>query len=263
MKVVNVTKAIEVIRLAIRGVGTAPRNELRAAIETVVEATTATYSFESGKYAKASASHSRTHDVYITQLVLRFVRDRIARGDLSVGAGQKWRLLDVGAAYGRDVLRFLREPDIDPVALENAHGFIAELRRLQRRGKLGPNAVVVADMRNMTTVASESFQCVRNQAALHHLPVVGDGLGADAAVSECRRVLARGGVFSVTVKTGDGVKLIDTGEGIGGRFFQLFTPTLLRGLLERHFLEIVHIEEFVEPRSLGDVPWLFALAIAV
>jgi SAM-dependent methyltransferase len=194
--------------------------------------------------------------------MLSLVRSRIASRELPLRTNEKWRLLDVGAGYGRDVLRFSQEPDVAPVALENAPGFVALLKGLQESGELAADAVIAADMRAMVDVADGSFHCVRNHATLHHLPVVGQGLGADEAVRECRRILVKGGVFYVLVKAGEGLNMIDTKEGIGGRFFQLFTPSLLGQLLRRHDFDIAHMEELVEARGSANVPWVFSLAVA-
>jgi SAM-dependent methyltransferase len=263
MNKADVTSAVEVIRREQAAPQTTPRQELSEAIETVVRTTAETYTRESEAYAQARASQPWEQDARMTDLLLRLVRSRITNGELPIATHQKWRLLDVGAGYGRDVLRFSQEPDIAPVALENAPGFITALRRLQENGQLGPDAVVAGDMRDMTSIPTGSFHCVRNHATLHHLPVVSDGLGADTAVSECRRVLAAGGVFYVLVKAGEGVSMIDTKEGLGGRFFQLFTPAMLEGLLDRHAFKIVHMEELVETRGSTEVPWIFSLAVAV
>lgn len=262
MNTVAVEQAVELIRTAQSKPGSVEPVALRAAVETVVRITAATYTRESETYVQARASRPWEQDAYMTARLLGEVRSRISGGEMFIPAGQKWRLLDVGAGYGRDVLRFAQERDINPVGVDNAPGFVAELRRLQNEGQLGLDSVVAADMRDMTSISSSSFHCVRNHATLHHLPVLSGSIGADVAVSECRRVLVEGGVFYVTVKSGDGVSMIDTKEGLGGRFFQLFTRPMLRDLLGRHGLNVVHLEELVEPRGATDVSWLFALAIA-
>lgn len=259
---VTVEQAVDLIQKAQSAPQSVDRAALQKAVETVVSTTAETYTRESEAYAQVRASQPWEQDAYMTERLLGIVRSRIAEGAIASAPGKKWRLLDVGAGYGRDVLRFAQERDVDPVALEISPGFIAALRRLQRDGQLGSDAVVAADMRDMGSIRSGSFECVRNHATLHHLPVVTGSIGADAAVSECRRVLVNGGVFYVTVKGGDGVSMIDTKEGLGGRFFQLFSHSMLRDLLSRHRLDVVHLEELVEPRGMTNVPWLFALAIA-
>lgn len=239
-----------------------PKEVLKGAIDEVVGTTGDTYTHQSTSYAEAREAQPWDWDSYLEEILLALVRSRIASGRLACPS-QKWRLLDVGAGYGRDVLRLAKLPDVEPVALEYSGGFVKVLQRLQREGVLSPQGVISADMRDITSVPDASFQCVRNHATLHHLPVVPYGLGADAAVAESRRVLVRGGVFYVLVKEGNGVDMIDTGEGLGGRFFQLFTRDLLAELIDRHSFSLVHLEEGIEYRASGEVPWLFALSIAL
>ncbi|MEU2901032.1 methyltransferase domain-containing protein [Streptomyces sp. NPDC001273] len=242
--------------------GAPGRDAVATAVDEVVRATAAAYTAQSSSYEQARESQPWKFDEYLTSTLLKRVRARVAEGKLPLGTATRWRLLDVGAGYGRDVLRFAGEPDIEPVALENADGFVQYLRRAQDEGRIGPDGVVVTDMRDLGSIETGRFHSVRVHATLHHLPLVSYGLGADAAVAGFRRVLAPGGVLYVLVKAGSGVNVIDTGEGLGGRFFQLFTPDLLRQLLERHSFSVVQMEEAVEPRSSGDVDWLFALAVA-
>jgi ubiquinone/menaquinone biosynthesis C-methylase UbiE len=169
-------------------------------------------------------------------------------------------MLDVGAGYGRDVVRFSKEEDIDVAAVEIADGFLDRLRQLQVAGVLGPKAVVKADMRHMPTIPDQTIHCVRNNAALHHLPVTPEGLGADEAIAEAWRILVDGGVLLVLVRGGDGALLLDTREGLGPRFYQLFTPPLLAALLQRHGFSIVEEETLTESREGGDVVWVMAIA---
>ncbi|QJS99677.1 class I SAM-dependent methyltransferase [Streptomyces asoensis] len=258
----NLQDAMRVIEQDQADPGVLTRDVVSAAVDEVVRATAAAYTEQSASYEQAREAQPWKWDEYLTTTLLERVRSRIADGSLSLGAAPQWRLLDVGAGYGRDVLRFAGEPDIEAVALENADGFVEYLRRAQDEGRIGPDGVLVTDMRDLGGIEDGCFHCIRNHATLHHLPLVSHGLGADAAVAGFRRVLAPGGVLYVLVKAGSGVNVIDTGEGLGGRFFQLFTPTLLRQLLERHSFSIVQMEEAVEPRSSGNVDWLFALAVA-
>lgn len=83
--------------------------------------------------------------------------------------------------------------------------------------------IIDADMRDLSAIPDGSFECVRNNATLHHLPLAACGLGADSAISESRRILVDGGVFQCLVKEGTGVEMTDTGEGLGRRFYQYFS----------------------------------------
>lgn len=255
----DISSVLEVIEKSQTSPSLASREELETAIDQIVRITGETYTRESGTYAQVRTGNRGKWD----DELLRLVRKRVADGKLITNPSGKWLLLDVGAGYGRDVLRLSQEPDIEAIALERSAGFVEALRQLQESGKLSRDAVVVGDMRDMSAIADASFDCVRNHAALHHLPVVPYGLGADAAVAESRRVLKKGGMFHVLVKAGFGLKMIDTGEGLGDRFYQLFTPDLLCDLLVRHAFSVVHLEKGVEFRPAGQVDWLFCLAVAV
>jgi SAM-dependent methyltransferase len=263
MRMDEMLAAIDVIRRAQVGAESLDDGPLLAAIDEVVETTADTYTRESKGYESLRESRPWVWDEYLNTTLLKTVRSRIANGSLKVGDDGRWRLLDVGAGYGRDVIRLQREPDINAVALENSPGFVAALRAAQGRGDIAVQGVVAADMRDMSPIPDGSFHCVRNHATLHHLPVVGAGLGADIAVAECRRVLVKGGVFYVLVKAGDGISMIDTDEGLGGRFFQLFSREMLEALLSRNGFSITQLETEIEDRPSGPVDWIFALAIAV
>ncbi len=257
----TVPEAIERIKEAQTG-GTVDRNSLAAAVDLVVDETARTYTRESDSYAAVRNDEPTDWDEVMNRLLLETVRTRLESGALQPTQSGKWRLLDVGAGHGRDFVRFANEPDIEPIALDNSDGFVALLTRVAEENHLSPASVVVADMRDLSALDDGVFQCVRNHATLHHLPVLGPGIGADQAVEETRRVMVDGGIFYVLVKAGDGIQTIDTGEGLGGRFFQLFTEELLVDLLTRHAFSIDYLVERVEPRSTGDVDWLFCLAIA-
>lgn len=259
----DINAAIKIIEDAQAGSTRISQADVAMAVEEVVKTTVDTYSRESGTYYGQRTAQPWDMDEYMIKSLMDLVRSRIASGELKPRS-EKWKLLDIGAGYGRDVLRFSKESDVEPIALEHADGFVRTLQALQAKGELGPNSVVASDMRDMSVVPTANIECVRNHATLHHLPIVPYGLGADAAVAETRRVLVDGGVFYVLVKGGKGVKMIDTGEGLGARFYQLFTPQLLTDLLKRHTFSVVQIEKLIEPRpTSGNVDWVFALAIAV
>src|SRR5215208_707153 len=121
--------ALEMIRLAQSGHGThLTEDDLRAAVEQVVSVTADTYTRESASYAELREQRPSAWDEYMTDILLRTVRHGIAEGRLPAPRDGRWRLLDVGAGHGRDLLRFAQESDTAPVALENAPGFVALLQ---------------------------------------------------------------------------------------------------------------------------------------
>lgn len=258
----DLEQAVQIIRDSQSAWHDSMHDALRDAIEEVVKVTSDTYTRESDLYTQVRQANTWSWEGYIYETLLALVRSRILDGRLP-HQGTRWRLLDVGAGYGQDSLRLANEPDIKPTAVDNSAGFLHVLLELERRGALPQGGVVSADMRHMDVIPDSSYACVRCHATLHHLPVVPAGLGADAAVAEARRVLVAGGVYYVLVKAGAGICIIDTEEGLGGRFYQLFSRCQLASLLERHSFQVVHLEENVEPRPSGDILWHFALAIAI
>jgi len=254
--------AVDVVRTVQSGV-CVRRADVASAIEVLVRATSDSYENEGVGYAERRGRGTSPWDEYLTEALLQCVRTRIAAGRLPVDLKGRWRLLDVGAGPGRDLVRLSHETDILPFALENSPLFVRLLADVAAKLGLPPSAVVAADMRDLSALDDASFQCVRSHATLHHLPVVGEGLGADVAVAETRRVLDTGGVFSVLAKAGTGVEMIDTKEGMGQRFYQLFSSSLMTELLERNRFTVVRIEDRVSHRPAGDVDWMFCLAAAV
>lgn len=255
-------QAIDLIVGAQAGDPAVTESMLADAIEVVVAETEKTYTSSVDMYVDAREADPWDADEEMYSSLLRLVRERIAKGELPSLAGQRWRLLDIGTGYGRDLLRFNAEPDIDAFGLENSRGFFSRLQEMESEGCFRNGGIFFGDMRAIDMVDDSSFHCVRSHATLHHLPVVGLDLGADAAVSEAARILSNGGVFCVTVKQGDGLAAVDTKEQLGSRFYQLYTPELLEALLSRHAFSLESMDELVEPRQTGDVQWIFALAIA-
>lgn len=254
--------ALDCIRRAQAGQLASDSDLVADAVDVVVAATAETYAQQSAGYAALRGYETTKCEEYMTAKLLGTVRASIASGRLPGLDAGRWRLLDLGAGHGRDLLRFLTEPDIIPVGVENASGFAAILHKLERERHLPPGCVVVTDMRDLSLLADATFQCVRSHAALHHLPALSGAVGADQAVAEGRRVLVRGGILYIVVKAGQGVQVIDTREGLGPRFFQLFTPRMLTDMLRRHRFDVLHLEARVSERATGPVDWLFCLARA-
>jgi SAM-dependent methyltransferase len=254
--------AVKVIQQANRSPRTVTRLCLAQAIDMIVIHTRETYEEEARAYEKVRGSEISLEDTRLNRLLLDSVRARLALGLIDSTDPAAWRLLDVGAGYGRDAKFFGMQTDVRVSVIDNCSSFIKILRDRASSGDLILDRVTYADMRNLSTIATGSYECVRNHATLHHLPLAPYGLGADAAVSETRRILVRGGVFHCFVKGGSGIAVTDTEEGLGRRFYQFFTEQSLRELLKRHELEPFHCETIVESRPAGDVGWLLMLGYA-
>lgn len=257
------TRSLEIVRSAQSSTGPPVAAVLDRAIATIVAATADSYSQLSATYAAVRGVQSTEWEEALTRALLSAVRHQIADRSAPAPAGARWRLLDVGAGSGRDLLRFAHESDIEPIALDNAPGLIHRLRDLAACHGLPPESVVEGEMRDLSQFECATFHCVRNHASLHHLPVVSPGHGADVAVAESRRILVAGGIFYVLVRAGEGLTVIDTREGLGARVFQLFSEELLLELLARHRFRALQLNRLVSERGDERLRWIFCLAIAI
>jgi SAM-dependent methyltransferase len=156
----------------------------------------------------------------------------------------------------------VEEPDVAPTALDNAPGLVRQLKALAAAHGLPAESVIEGEMRDLSSLSSATFHCVRNHASLHHLPVIAPGYGADVAIAESRRILVAGGVLYVLVRAGEGLTVIDTREGLGSRVFQLFSPELLASLVERHRFRVLRVEALDSKRGGGAIRWIFCLAVS-
>ncbi len=169
-------------------------------------------------------------------------------------------LLDVGTGYGRDLEYLFGLEGIRAIGIDNANNFVKVLETLAENGKLPKGSFYKADMRNLSIFSDESFDIVRNHAALVHIPVTPIGVGADEVIGESFRVLKPHGLFYVYAKQGEGLQYSDTGEGLGGRVFQLYTPELLLNLLKKHGFDVFNVEFYKSTRPTGTVNWIAVYA---
>jgi SAM-dependent methyltransferase len=263
MGVDSLAKALDLLRASQAGDRTIEANELDLAIDSVVGFTADSYSRHSERYAEARGQRTTPLEERLIAALLSTVRRQIAEHHAPPPAGPRWRLLEIGAGSGRDLLRLAEERDVEPVALDNSPGIVRHLKEVAAADGLPPESVVQCDMRDLSLFSSASFHCVRNHASLHHLPLAPGERGADAAIAESRRVLVDGGVLYVLVRAGEGLTEIDTEEGLGPRVFQLFSAESLADLLARHDLRTLHVEQLNSRRGQQDLCWLFCTATAV
>jgi SAM-dependent methyltransferase len=254
------SEAVGLIKKSTATPNAVPREQLAQAVDSIVECTRLTYEQEAASYEKLRGTEISPDDLCMNRRLLKVVRERIAHGLIHLADAPDWRLLDVGAGYGRDARFFSAEPDIRVSVLDNAEPFLNELRRAATDGEIDLDQIIDADMRDLSMITDSAFECVRNYATLHHVPLVPYGLGADSVVSETRRILVTGGVFQCLVKQGSGIAMTDTGEGLGQRFYQYFDEDSLSQLLMRHDLEPLDCATFRESRPAGDVEWMMMLA---
>lgn len=263
MSSASLASSLDVVRAAQAGEVAVRDDELDRAIQLIVTMTTDSYSRHSEAYAAVRGLRTDRWEESLTRTLLSTVRGQIAERAAPPPRGARWRLLDVGAGSGRDLLRFAKESDVAPTALDNAPGLVRQLRALATAHGLPARSVIEGEMRDLSSLSSATFHCVRNHASLHHLPVVAPGHGADVAIAESRRVLVAGGVLYVLVRAGAGLTVIDTREGLGPRVFQLFSPELLTSLLERHRFRVLRVQPLDSKRGGETLRWVFCLAVSV
>ena len=107
---------------------------------------------------------------------------------------------------------------------------------------------------------NNSFDVVRQNASLLHLPVVAKGYTADKAIEENHRVLKENGLLYIFVKKGNGIQYVDTNEGLGGRIFQFYDEILIKNLVERNSFKILEIINEQEDRNGTIIDWILVIA---
>lgn len=250
--------ALDIVRRAqVHGQDRSDEVALRSAIDKLVNATIDSYEQMAVRYTALHGDKPSIADRRHLKVLLNEVRRRVRLGQVKV-TGRRWRLLDVGAGPGRD-LTFLvsTTDDLDAVAVEMCPTFLKMLRGAENRGRvLSPPYEL--DMRRLTGIPAASYACVRHHATLHHLPLLWRGMGADEAVAESYRVVQPGGILYTLVKRGNGMRIVDTNEGLGSRLFQLYTPEMINELLIRNGFRVIRLDLCWEWQR--NVDWLRVLA---
>ena len=109
----------------------------------------------------------------------------------------------------------------------------------------------------------ESFDIVRHNATLVHMPIIGPEYGADKAICESNRVLKTEGLLYISLKIGNsnGICSIDTNEGLGERIYQLYRKEDVEKLMKENSFKIIDTESIIEKRSENqEIEWFNVLA---
>lgn len=168
-------------------------------------------------------------------------------------------VLDVGTGPGRDI-KFMYSKGIKRVVgLDNSEEFIKILKELEEKGDIPRNSFVKGDMLDIP-FDNETFDIVRQNASLLHIPITTKGEMLDKAIQESYRVLKENGILFVSVKKGKGVQLIDTKEGLGARIYQMHTVESITKILEEHHFRILDIIEIEEQRKQSKIDWINVIA---
>ncbi len=220
--------------------------------ETLIQITKDTYDRQSEKYAEVRSLDLLDFDQKVWSKLLSHI-DKYLTDDY-----KKLKLLDVATGHGRD-LKHAFELGFDVFGVDNSDGFVQGLKKLEDGNIIPKNCFAKADMRSLPFEDS-SFDVVRHQASLLHMPIVGKGYTVDKAIQECYRVLKENGLLYILVKKGDGIQYIDTNEGLGGRIFQFYDESTIKNIVERNGFKTITISKEVEDRKGKIVEWVMVIA---
>ncbi len=168
-------------------------------------------------------------------------------------------VLDVGTGTGKDI-KYMNSRGITKViGLDNSEGMIKVLKELEKRKEIPKNSFIKGDMLNLP-FDNNSFDIVRQNASLLHIPITTKGKMLDKVMQENNRVLRKNGILFVSVKKGHGVQFIDTKEGFDKRIFQMHTIESITKVMEKNDFEILRMIEIKEERQGTNIDWINIIA---
>lgn len=167
-------------------------------------------------------------------------------------------MLDVATGSGRDIM-YAHSRGYNIIGVDNSDGFIGILKRLQDAQMIPADSFRKCDMRKLC-FEDNSFDVVRHNASILHMPIIAKGYTADKVISEAYRVLRPNGLLYVFVKQGNSLQFVDTGEGLGGRIFQFFEHNMINELLQRNGFTIIYTADELEIRPAGNIKWIAVIA---
>ena len=167
-------------------------------------------------------------------------------------------ILDAGTGNGRDMI-YGQSLGYDVIGIDNCKGFIEMLSQHSKDGLIKEGSYKICDMRDLD-FTDDSFDVVRHNASLLHLPLIGKNYTVDLALSEAFRVLKSGGLLYVFVKTGETLEIQDTKENLGGRIFQFFSHKTLNEVICRNGFTILYTADEEEIRESGVINWIILIA---
>lgn len=168
-------------------------------------------------------------------------------------------VLDVGTGTGKDIKYMNSKGITNVIGLDNSEGMIKVLKELQKRKEIPKNSFVKGDMLNLP-FDNSTFDIVRQNASLLHIPITTKGKMLDKVMQENNRVLRHNGILFVSVKKGNGVQFIDTKEGFDRRIFQMHTVESITKVMEENDFKILNIIEIKEERKGNIIDWINIIA---
>jgi len=209
-------------------------------------------------YDKQGEAIAQDRDDVFLEEDRRNLEDFLNRVRKSTLDGEIVKIVDPGCGRARDTEWFNQQSGVYAIGYDYSQPMtrIASERSDDTSGK-----VISADMKGLP-FPDEAVHGIRNHAALLHLPMTGEGEGADLAVTEEFRVLKPGGVYFIAVKQGEGFssdRPEDQAEGWDDRYFQLYEEEDLRALLARNGFVDIEIKTITKS-DRPELKWLWAYA---
>jgi len=233
--------------------------ETRLVVNRMSDLTRLTYNATTERYSHIRGQEPNKANGNLMADLQEMARARAREGRLGGKDGTLF-VLDVGTGHGRDLRYLSRFDDVRAFGIDNAEAFIETLDARARDGEIPKGSYFKMDMRDMRGFKDESFDAIRHNATLLHLPMLPNRIGADEAVAESFRILRPFGIVFVFVKEGEGLQCTDTAEGLGLRIYQYHTRNSLINLLERNGFKILRIGRTHSRRPTGRIGWIFAFA---
>ena len=222
--------------------------EMNLLAEKLVDITRQTYNATCETYKKVRTNKLGDVEQTVWDTLVSYIERYISKNPSDIN------LLDVGASNGRDVL-YATKLGYTVHGIDNSDGFIRILKEYEDRGDLAKNSIHKCDMRDLC-FEDNSFDVIRHHATLLHLPIIAPGYMLDLALSESYRVLKPNGLLFAIVKTGEGLDITDTEEGMGGRIYQFFTHKTLNEMFMRNGFVIVQTSDELSIRKSGPIEWI-------
>lgn len=211
-------------------------------------------------YDKTAITYSQVNETRMMDNVVEKINNLLETAEKVLNKPiDKMSILDVGTGPGRDIKYIASKGVKKVIGLDNSEGFIELLTELATKKEIPKDSFVKGDMLNLP-FGDNTFDIVRQNASLLHIPITTKGEMLDKAMQENNRVLKEKGLLYVSVKKGEGVNNIDTKDGLGGRIFQLHTIETITKVVEQNKFKILNIKEEAEERNGNIINWIYIIA---
>jgi len=218
----------------------------------IIDVTLQTYERTRDIYKVVRGNKLKEIDVICWSTLIKYIDKYISSNKHNVD------ILDVGTGNGRDLIHG-QSLGYNVIGVDNCNGFIELLAQHQEDGLIKANCYKKCDMRALD-FPDCSFDVVRHNASLLHLPLIGKKYTVDLALNEAFRVLKPKGLLYIFVKTGATLEIHDTKENLGGRIFQFFSHKTLNDVVTRNGFTIVYTSDEVELRENNTIDWILLIA---